>query len=228
MMHDMLALTRLLQLASPALPVGAYSYSGGLESAIEEGSVIDATSAETWLRDVLEFSVGSFELPLFFRMMQAIAADDYLKLAGWNALFASGRESAELRSETLQMAHALIALLKDLPFSTADELAKLRGLRAPTYPAAYAFAVHHMKVDHKAAMVGYVWSWLENQVMAAIKAVPLGQTAGQRILASVGDELPAVAQRAMTLADDELANFAPGLAIASSRHETQYSRLFRS
>jgi urease accessory protein len=77
-------------------------------------------------------------------------------------------------------------------------------------------------------MVGYVWSWLENQVMAAIKAVPLGQTAGQRILASVGDELPAVAQRAMTLADDELANFAPGLAIASSRHETQYSRLFRS
>jgi urease accessory protein len=225
---DMLGLTRLLQLASPTLPVGAYSYSGGLESAIEDGIVTDARTAEAWIRDVLDFSLGSFELPLLWRMSDALEQGDFVKLARWNTLFRSGRETAELRTETLQMGHALVTLLKDLPFCNADEIAKLRGIGALTFPAVYAFAVHHMQVDRNAALVGYLWSWLENQVMAALKAVPLGQSAGQRMLASMGGDLPAVAQRARELDDDELTNFAPGLAIASSRHETQYSRLFRS
>ena len=99
---------------------------------------------------------------------------------------------------------------------------------ALTYPAVYAFTAHHMQIEREAAVVGYLWSWLENQVMAALKTVPLGQSAGQRMLASIGADLPAVARRAGELDDDELTNFAPGLAIASSRHETQYSRLFRS
>ena len=113
---DPLALTRLLQLASPTLPVGAYSYSQGLESAIEDGIVKDAGSAASWIRDVLRFSVGSFEAPLLWRMSGALADDDYAEFARWNTLFRSGRETAELRAETLQMGHALIALLKDLPF----------------------------------------------------------------------------------------------------------------
>ena len=225
---DPLGLTRLLQLASPTLPVGAYSYSGGLESAIEDAIVTDARTAETWIRDVLAFSLGSFELPLLFRMMEALAVDDYARLARWNTLFRSGRETAELRTETLQMGHALVTLLKDLPFCSTDDVAKLHGVGALTFPAVYAFAAHHMHVERESALVGYLWSWLENQVMAALKTVPLGQSAGQRMLAGMGAELPAVAQRAMQLADDELTNFSPGLAIASSRHETQYSRLFRS
>ena len=224
----MLGLTRLLQLASPTLPVGTYSYSGGLEMAIEDGIVTDAKTAEAWIRDVLEFGLGSFELPLLWRMSVALGDDDYAKFARWNTLFRSGRETAELRTETLQMGHALGILLKDLPFCSADEVARLHSIGALTYPAAYAFAVHHMQVDRQSALVAYLWSWLENQVMAALKAVPLGQSAGQRMLASIGGELPAVAQRATMLEDDELTNFAPGLAIASSRHETQYSRLFRS
>ena len=225
---DMLGLTRLLQLASPTLPVGAYSYSGGLESAIEDGIVTDARTAEAWIRDVLAFSLGSFELPLLFRMMEALEADDYARLARWNTLFRSGRETAELRTETLQMGHALVTLLKDLPFCSSESVAKLQRIGALTFPAVYAFAAHHMQVERNAALVGYIWSWLENQVMAALKAVPLGQSAGQRMLAGMGAELPAIAQRTMQLADDELTNFSPGLAIASSRHETQYSRLFRS
>ena len=225
---DALGLTRLLQLASPTLPVGAYSYSGGLESAIEDGTVTDARTAETWIRDVLAFSLGSFELPLLFRMMEALELDDYAALARWNTLFRSGRETAELRTETLQMGHALITLLKDLPFCSAADIAKLHGIGALTFPATYAFAVQHMLVERNAALVGYLWSWVENHVMAALKAVPLGQSAGQRMLAAMGAELPAIAQHAMQLADDELTNFSPGLAIASSRHETQYSRLFRS
>lgn len=228
MISDTLALARLLQLASPALPVGAYSYSGGLEYAIEDGAVTDAASAEAWIGDILEFSVGSFELPLLFRMIVALSADDYPALARWNALFRSGRETAELRAETLQMGHALAALLQDLPHCDAAELAKLREIVALTFPAAYAFAVRQMRVDQESALLGYAWSWLENQVMAALKAVPLGQSAGQVMLAKLAAKLPAVTARAMRLADDELTNFAPGLAIASSRHETQYSRLFRS
>jgi urease accessory protein len=228
MTTDTLALARLLQLASPALPVGAYSYSGGLEYAIEDGAVTDAKSAESWIGDILEFSVGSFELPLLYRMMQALGHDDYAALARWNTLFRSGRETAELRAETLQMGHALAMLLQDLPFCDAAELARLREAGALTFPAVYAFAVRHMKVDQESALVGYAWSWLENQVMAALKAVPLGQSAGQMMLANLGGRLPEATQRAMRLADDELTNFAPGLAIASSRHETQYSRLFRS
>ncbi len=228
MAPDMLGLTRLLQLASPTLPVGAYSYSGGLEYAIEDGLVTDARSAETWLRDVLDFSLGSFEAPLMWRMSGAMVQDDYAVLARWNTFFRSGRETAELRTETLQMGHALGVLLKDLPFCSADELARLHGIGALTFPAAYAFAAHHMRVDRHCALVAYLWSWLENQVMAALKAVPLGQSAGQRMLASIGADLPEVAQRATELGDDELTNFAPGLAIASCRHETQYSRLFRS
>ena len=225
---DMLALARLLQLASPALPVGAYSYSQGLEPAIEDGSVKDAGSAEAWIRDVLEFSVGSFEAPLMWRMSGALAQENYGELGRWNALFRSGRETAELRTETLQMAHALDALLKDLSFCSGEELQKLHAIGALTFPATFAFAAHHMRIERQAALIAYLWSWLENQVMAALKAVPLGQSAGQRMLASIGGALPEVAQRAMEMADGELANFAPGLAIASSRHETQYSRLFRS
>jgi urease accessory protein len=225
---DMLGLTRLLQLASPTLPVGAYSYSQGLEYAIEDGIVTDARTAKAWIRDVLDFSLGSFEAPLLWRMLVALDAGDHAEFARWNTFFRSGRETAELRTETLQMGHALLTLLKDLPFSSADEVEKLHGIGALTFPATFAFAAHHMRIERQAALVAYLWSWLENQVMAALKAVPLGQSAGQRMLASIGAELPEVAQRATELGDGELTNFAPGLAIASSRHETQYSRLFRS
>ena len=225
---DALGLTRLLQLASPTLPVGAYSYSQGLEAAVENGLVTDAASAESWIRDILRFNVGSFEAPLLWRMSAALANSDGCEFKRWNALFRAGRETAELRAETLQMGHALRNLIEDLPLGAAPEREKLRAIDDLTYPAAFSYAAHHMGVDRHAALVAYLWSWLENQVMAALKAIPLGQTAGQRILVAIGGELPQIVQRAVQLRDDELSNFAPGLAILSSRHETQYSRLFRS
>ena len=225
---DPLGLTRLLQLASPALPVGAYSYSQGLEAAIEDGTVKDAGSAEGWIRDVLRFSVGSFEAPLLWRMSGTLADGDMVGFDRWNRVFRAGRETAELRAETLQMGHALASLIGELPFCGKQDLATLRAIDGLTFPAAFSFAAHHMGVDRHAALVAYLWSWLENQVMAALKAIPLGQSAGQRMLATIGAELPETAQRATQLGDEELSNFAPGLAIVSSRHETQYSRLFRS
>jgi urease accessory protein len=200
-----MTLARLLQLASPTLPVGAYSYSQGLEAAIEAGIVSDAASAERWIADVLELSVGRCDAPLLWRMLHG---EDL------NELFLASRETAELRAETLQMGHSLCRLLEDF------------GLEVPpgevAFPAAYALAARQWNLEPRAALVAYLWSWLENQVMAAVKAVPLGQTAGQKILLSLGARLETIA------VEGEFSNFAPGLAMLSSRHETQYSRLFRS
>jgi urease accessory protein len=204
-----LNLVRLLQLASPTLPVGAYSYSQGLEAAAEAGIVRDAASAEAWIADALEYSMGRFEAPLLWRMMQGEALND---------LFLAGRETAELRAETLQMGHSLAKLLSELGLGSVP-------LDEPAYPTVFAFAVQRLELDPREALVAYLWSWLENQVMAAVKAVPLGQTAAQKILLRLGDRLADLAARAEGF---EPANFTPGLAMLSAAHETQYSRLFRS
>jgi len=204
-----MSLARLLQLASPTLPVGAYSYSQGLEAAVEAGIVKDAASAEAWIGDALSFSVGRFEAPVLWRMMQGEALNDF---------FLASRETAELRAETLQMGHSLKALVEELGLGGVP-------VEEPSYPTVYAFAVERMMLDRRDALIAYLWSWLENQVMAAVKTVPLGQTAGQKILLALGSRLSDIARQAETI---EPANFVPGLAMLSTRHETQYSRLFRS
>jgi urease accessory protein len=202
-------LVRLLQLASPTLPVGAYSYSQGLEAAVEAGIVSDAASAERWIADVLEFSLARMEAPLLWRLMHG---------ENLNELFIASRESAELRAESLQMGHSLLRLFEELGFSDLP-----KGDVA--FPTAYALGARKWNIEPRAALIGYLWSWLDNQVMAAVKAVPLGQTAGQKMLFSLGDRLERIADDA---AKAEFSNFAPGLAALSARHETQYSRLFRS
>jgi urease accessory protein len=208
-----MSLAKLLQLASPTLPVGAYSYSGGLEAACEEGIVKDAASAERWIGDVLEFSVARMEAPMLLRMMK--------NQEHWNETFLASRETAELRAETVQMGYSLNRLLKDLGLGEVP-------VAEPSFPAAFAYAAAQWKIGPEVALQAYLWSWLENQVMAAVKVIPLGQTNGQRILLSLGDLLPSMVKNAMQMQDRDLGNFAPGLAQLSSRHETQYSRLFRS
>jgi len=210
-----MSLARLLQLASPTLPVGAYSYSQGLEAAVEAGIVNDAASAERWIADVLRFSVGRMDCPILWRLMQA-ADDEYRAL---NDLFLASRETAELRAETVQMGGSLARLASDLKLGDLE-------LEEPSFPAAYAFAATRWAIEPRAAVMAYLWSWLENQVMAAVKAVPIGQTAGQKILLALGEGLGQIADEAASMSD--LRNFAPGLALLSARHETQYSRLFRS
>jgi urease accessory protein len=206
-----MTLARLLQLASPTLPVGAYSYSQGLESAIEAGTVKDAATARDWIADVLELSVARMEAQVLRAQIAAPSQE-------MNDFFVATRETAELRAETLQMGQALARLLKDLGIQVSID--------DPAYPTAYALAVRYWAIDPKEAITAYLWSWLENQVMAAVKAVPLGQTAGQKILLELGDRLSELA--ALDIPEENWTNFTPGLAYLSSRHETQYSRLFRS
>lgn len=207
---------RLLQLASPALPVGAYSYSQGLEAAIEAGVVTDAPTAEQWIGDVLQFAIARMEAPLLFRLIANPSNEEPL-----NAMFLASRETAELRAETVQMGYSLNRLLPSFDIERV-------ALDEPAFPTVFAAAIRAWKIDARQALQAYVWTWLENQVMAAVKAVPLGQTDGQTILLSLATRIPDIVANAADLSDDELGNFAPGLAILSSKHETQYSRLFRS
>jgi urease accessory protein len=217
-------LTRLLQLASPALPVGAFSYSQGLEAAVEAGIVHDAASAQRWIADVLELALARMEAPVLLRLIDAWTRDDADAVQYWNALFIASRESAELRAETVQMGYSLARLLPQL----INAPLRLDAKEEIAYPTAYACAAAHWRIDARQALTAYLWSWLENQVMAALKAVPLGQTEGQKILLALSDAVTRTVAFAATLEDEDLGNFAPGLAILASRHETQYSRLFRS
>lgn len=230
-----LALVRLLQLASPALPVGAYSYSQGLEAAIEEGLVRDAASAERWIGEVLARSTAAVEAPLWRRLFAAWQRGEGEAAARHDAYFLSTRETAELRAESLQMGYSLARLLGELEGAAgAAAIAPLAALVAAgggSFPAAFTFAAVLWQLDEEEALLGYLFSVLENQVTAALKAVPLGQTDGQRLLVRLGERLPELARQSAALAagpDEALCNFTPGLAILSSRHEAQYSRLFRS
>lgn len=227
-MNDAVQLTKLLQLASPALPVGAFSYSQGLESAVEAGVVTDAASTQRWIGDVLDLTVSTMEAPLLWLLCDAWRNHDYAAVERLNALFLASREAAELRAETVQMGYSLRRLLCDLDDASSEIRARLQALHEAAYPAVFACAVAQWKIDPAQALVAYLWSWLENQVMAAIKAVPLGQTDGQKILLALGAVLPEVAACAQSANEDTLGSFAPGLAMLCSRHETQYSRLFRS
>jgi len=218
-----LRLVRLLQLASPALPVGAYSYSQGLEAGVEAGIVRDASSAQRWIDDVLTWSVARMEAPVMLRLYAAWRAGDGAAVARWNALFVASREAAELRAESVQMGYSLARLLIEL-----GEGEGLAQLDEPSFPAAFAFAAARWRIAPDQALVAYLWAWLENQVMAALKTVPLGQTDGQRILLALGERIAPLATEAAALDDEELGAFAPGFALLCARHETQYSRLFRS
>ena len=222
------ALVRLLQLASPALPIGAYSYSQGLEWVVGEGTVHDAATAQLWIGDVLEHVVARGEAVVAWRLLVAAENEDWPAIIEWNAWFRASRETAELRAETEQMGGSLAKLAIDLDEVDAPAREALASLAPVTLPAAYAIAARGFTVPSDAALVAYVWAWLENQVLAAMKLVPLGQLAGQRLLQSLGARIPAAVDVAIAVADGDVASFAPGLALASSRHETQYTRLFRS
>jgi len=220
-----LALIRLLHLASPTLPVGAYTYSQGLEWAVESGAIRNEASAGLWIGDCLAHSLASFEAVYLAHMLAAWRKGDMPQLAELDAEFVTSRETAELRAETLQMGHSLARLLRDLP-DIPD--AALREFAQPSFPLAWSCAAARWDIETESAIAGYLWAWLENQVMAALKAVPLGQTAGQRLLLTLGERLPELAHQATTAPLESARNFLPAFALASSLHETQYTRIFRS
>lgn len=223
-----LALVRLLQLASPALPIGAYSYSQGLEAAVAQGLVCDATTARHWIGDMLELVIAPGEAAALWRLLEAVARGDWGPAREWNEWLRASRETAELRAETEQMGAALIKLAVELDILDPAARAAASAMAPVTLPAAYALAARGFGILPSSAATAYLWSWLENQVLAAVKTIPLGQSAAQRLLVELGARIPAALATACSIRDADMNSFAPGLAIASSQHETQYTRLFRS
>ena len=228
MTRDPAALVRLLHLASPALPIGAYSYSQGLEWMVEAGAVHDAPSLRGWIADILQNVMASGEAPVLWRLLAAAQNNDIAAFAQWNAWFRASREGAELRAETLQMGGSLVKLLADLDVLDRAARDAIAAAEPLTLPAAFALAAHGWAMAPADAVTAYLWSWLENQILVALKTMAIGQVAGQKLLLSIGAAIPAIVASSRAVADNDISSFAPGLAIASARHETQYSRLFRS
>lgn len=228
-MNPQLQLARLLQLASPALPVGAYTYSQGLEWAVESGVIRDEASAGRWIADLMAHGIGRYEAPLVSALMAAWSAGKAGEIARLNDEFLASRESAELRAETAQMGFSLKRLVRDLRDDSLRGVATtIETFPEIAFPVVWSGIAAAWRIAPDAAVTAYLWSWAENQVMAALKAVPLGQASGQRLLAGLGGLIPAVAVDALALPENAWSNFTPAFAIACTRHETQYSRLFRS
>lgn len=215
---------QLLRLVSPNQPVGAFSYSRSLEWAVSDGWVGNEASAAKWIFGLLEHSYAACDAALFWRMMRALEASDrpaFLKADAW---LSAMRESREMELEDKQMGEGLMRLLRDLEVPAANAF---HGRRL-SYPAAFALAATHWKIKTSDALRGLLWSVIEGQVSAAIRLVPLGHTAGQRLLISAAAVIERAARKAESIKDDEIGNVAPAMAMASAWHETQYSRLFRS
>lgn len=218
-----LRLLRLLHLASPALPIGAFHFSQGLEYAVERGWVHDEASASSWIAGLAEHVIGQLDLPILKRLLDAFECENLADVRRWNALLLAARETSELRAEDEHMGAALARVMVEHGL----DFARLQIAR-PTYAVVFAFACRACEATSHETISTYAWTWLENQVLAAIKLVPLGQSAGQRLLHEVGGTLPAIVERAHELGDDDIGIGALMHGIASAHHETQYTRLFRS
>lgn len=215
----------LLRLVSPALPVGAFSYSRGLESAVAAGWVRDEASAAGWILGVLEHATAPLDGAALVRLHDAFSAGDLAAALRWTRLLRASRESAELLLEDEQMGLALARLLASLGALGGEH--DRAGL-PPSFTCMFALAAVRWQVDRRDALHGFLYACSESQVSAALRLLPLGQTAGQRILDQALLAIERCAEKALAIEDDEIGNFTPGLALASAWHETQYSRLFRS
>lgn len=223
------ALLQLIWLASPALPVGGFSYSEGLESAVDAGLADREDRVQAWLLDQLWLSQTRSELPLAAAAMAAWARDDFDRIGALNAWALATRDSAELRQQCEQMGRSLTDWLRQRAEGGDARVARLAALApAPAWGVAFALAAVRSGAGPHDALLAMAFGWAENQVQAAVKAVPLGQSAGQRLLAALAEAIPAAVAEALAVDDVQRQAFCPGLAILSARHEVQYSRLFRS
>lgn len=221
----------LLQLSSPALPIGGFSYSQGLEAAVELGLVCDEASAQSWIEQQLAMVVAQSEAVLWCLLFDAWLAGDSEAVIKWNEWFHVSRETQELRQETEQMGLSLYKLSLASGWIDEDTHPLLRTLEPMTFPCMHSLLCTLHLLPRDLALSAYLFCWLENQVAAAIKSIPLGQIAGQGVLTRVRNQIPDMLDgiQAKSAARPPLLNtFAPQYGIISSRHAYQFSRLFRS
>lgn len=221
----------LQQLSSATLPIGGFTYSQGLEAAVELKLIDDECSTRTWIHHQLDGSVSRAEAPLWSVMYDALDRRDWDAVAHWNQWFYASRETRELRQETEQMGWSLLRLATELNYGNTDDRQRLGTIKPLTLPLVHAFLCQSWQLPQALSLSAYLFSWLENQVAAAVRSVPLGQLSGQRVLTAIARDIPPMVADALARALDQpprLDTFAPQFAIVASRHETQFSRLFRS
>jgi urease accessory protein len=221
------SLMQLMWLASPALPIGGFSYSECLEAAVDSARVTTESEAVEWLLNQLHLSLARGDLAVLAKAVPAWQRDDRTNIAELNAWVLQTRESSELRAQAEQMGRSLLEWLRNHTTARAEQINTLAELQ-PTYPLAFALAASATNAPVRDCLLTYAFGWAENMVQAAIKSVPLGQSAGQRILSALTAEIPTAVDHALALTDSERQAFSPMLAILSAQHEVQYSRLFRS
>jgi urease accessory protein len=222
--NDLQAVLRLCHLVSPALPVGAYAYSQGLEYAVDAGWVHDEDAALNWLQGLSRNSIGTLDLPVLLRLHRAWECDDDAGLSRWNSYLLASRESSEMRSEERHLGGALARVLDTLGFAEPGIWVD----RTPCYATMFSLAAVRWNIDPRDALGGYLWAWTENQVLAAVKLIPLGQSAGQRLLHRLLQSIPQIVESAVSRDDASIGVGCVSQPLASVLHESQYSRLFRS
>jgi len=221
------SLIQLIWLASPALPVGGFSYSEGLEAAVEWGNINNEASAADWLSAQLQLSLARGDLPSIAGATAAWRSSDFTRVRALNDWILQTRETSEMRMQTEQMGKSLLEWLRNHDGVNPEHIAVCAAL-PPTYPVAFALAASPTAASLRDCLLAFAFGWAENMMQAALKSVPLGQSAGQRLLARLSREIPAAVEAALLMPDEDRQAFSPMLAILSARHETQYSRLFRS
>lgn len=220
-----LAPLRLWQLISPTLPIGAFAYSAGLEYAVEAGWIRSEADAGEWIWGQIEETLSHLELPLLQRFYNAWQSDDAAAINRWSAFLYASRETPELLAEDRQLGMALARVLMNLG---VDEAEGWQEAEKASYINLFALAGARWQIPLEPLAAGFLWAWAENQVAAAVKLVPLGQSAGQRLLFEAARRIPTAVATGLVLEDDTIGASAFGMALASASHETQYSRLFRS
>lgn len=219
------SLLRLFQLVSPSLPVGAYAYSQGLEYAVEKKWVNNELDTLDWVMGMLNHNLANLDVPLLKRLHSSWSDADIAQVRYWNSYLLASREAKELQLEDQHLGNALLRLLAQLDVEHAKYGAEIKPV---SFATMFAMAAVAWKIPLRDAVMGYVWSWLENQVAAAIKIVPLGQTAGQRILNHGVGVIPEVVDKGLALEDEVIGFMAPSMVMGCAEHEVQYSRLFQS
>ena len=234
--HNALQFNRLLQLCSANLPVGGFSFSQGLEYAVEMGWVKDVHSTKSWVEMNLSQSIARTDLAIIKRQYEALLNDDTSAFIYWNQHLIACRESNELHLADVAMGKALIRLLKQLDAAEIQQgLQQYESLfdvnkigSDMSFPSAFVLIASLFKLDLLLIQSGYCWTYIDNQIAAATKLVPLGQTQAQNLLFDITEQVETSIKCANSLNDDEIGASLPRLAMASAWHETQYTRLFRS
>ena len=221
-------LNRLLQLCSANLPVGGFSFSQGLEYAVEMSWITSAQATASWININLEESLAQTDLAILKRLYAALNNHDLESFTYWNTHLVACRESHELLLADLAMGKALVRLLKQLVNVDSTRFESILIIKEISFVSAFALSAFLFNIDVLSAQSGYCWTVIDNQVAAATKLVPLGQTQAQNLLFDLTENTQHIIEKANAVDDDDIGASLPHLAMASAWHEKQYSRLFRS